>query len=73
MSTKLDFFMRPMVAFEPSNKEHRKWFAEFHRLGTWSRCPVRFAIPEDQGDLVTLAQRKLIDHYLNKEFGEFAA
>lgn len=60
---------RPWTVFDPSNKDHRRWYAEFQKLGTWGRCPVRFMVPEDQGDLITMIQRKLIDFYVKKEFG----
>jgi hypothetical protein len=63
---------RPYVAFNPSNKDHRKWFAQFQAQATWSRCPVRFFIDDDHGDLVTMIQRRLIDFYTTKEFGEKA-
>ena len=59
---------RPWVVFDPENKEHRHWYAEFVKHGTWGRCPVRFFIPEDAGNLVTLIQRKLVQHYVEKEF-----
>jgi len=60
---------RPWTVFDPSNKDHRRWFAEFQQYGTWGRCPVRFMVPEDQGDLITMIQRKLIEFYVKKEFG----
>jgi len=63
---------RPYVAFNPTNKDHRKWFAQFQAQATWSRCPVRFFIDDDAGDLVTMIQRRLIDFYTTKEFGEKA-
>ena len=68
--SRLDFIGRPWTAFEASNKQHRQWFAEFQRKKTWSRCPVRFIVSDEHGDLVTLIQRKLIDHYVDKEFGQ---
>ena len=60
---------RPWTVFDPKNKDHRRWFAEFQSKGTWGKCPVRFMVPEDQGDLITMIQRKLIDYYVKKEFG----
>ena len=61
---------RAWTVFDPQNKDHRRWFAEFQRLGTWGKCPVRFMVPEDQGDLITMIQRKLIEYYVTKEFGK---
>jgi hypothetical protein len=68
--SKLAFIGRPWVAFDATNKEHRTWFAEFRKLGTWGQCPVRFIIPDDHGDLITMIQRRLIDYYVSQEFGD---
>lgn len=66
--SRLHYIGRPWVNFDAKNKQHRKWFAEFQRAGTWGRCPVRFIISDDHGDLLTLIRRRLIDHYVNREF-----
>jgi hypothetical protein len=71
--SRLDYIGRPWVAFDPEDNQHRKWFADFQRLGTWGRCPVRFIVSDEHGDLVTLIQRKLIKHYVDREFGKIAA
>jgi len=67
--SKLALFGRPFVVFDPNNKDHRRWFAEFNRDSSWKACPVRFVIDDDNGDLVTMIQRKLIQYYVDKEFG----
>ena len=59
---------RPWVAFDPANKQHRKWFNEFQKSGTWGRCPVRFFITDDVGNLVTMIQRRLVQYYVSHEF-----
>jgi hypothetical protein len=69
MSTLL-FHGRPWVVFDPENKDHRRWFANFQKDATWGNCPVRFVVPDDHGDLITMIQRKLIQHYVSKEFRE---
>lgn len=66
--SKLAYYSRPFVIFDPSNKEHRRWFAYFNEHLTWGRCPVRFIIEDDHGDLVSMIQRKLIRFYVDKEF-----
>jgi hypothetical protein len=71
--SRLDYIGRPWTSFEAANKQHRAWFAEFQRSGTWGRCPVRFIVSDESGDLVTLIQRKLIRHYVDREFGKIAA
>jgi hypothetical protein len=71
--SRLDYIGRPWVSFNPENKQHRKWFAEFQRTRTWGSCPVRFIVSDEHGDLITLIQRKLIGHYVDREFGKIAA
>ena len=66
----LHYKSRPWVVFCPQDKDHRRWFAEFQRSGTWGKCPVRFLVADDQGDLVTMIQRRLIEFYVQKEFGK---
>jgi hypothetical protein len=56
--------------FDAKDKEHRKWFAEFNRTAKWGRCPVRFVVNDDHGDLITQIQRELIAHYVGREFGK---
>jgi hypothetical protein len=61
---------RPWTVFDPANKLHREWYHEFVKSGTWGRCPVRFVVPEDHGDLVTMMQRTLVKHYIEQEFAK---
>jgi hypothetical protein len=69
--SRLALHSRPFVVFDPANKEHRKWFAEFNRSAKWGSCPVRFVVPEDHGDLVTMIQRQLVHYYVGKEFKQY--
>jgi len=66
--SRLQLHGRPWVVFNAQNKEHRRWFAEFNQTGAWGRCPVRFVVNEDHGDLITQIQRELIQYYVDKEF-----
>jgi hypothetical protein len=68
----LSFHGRPWTVFKAENREHRKWFAQFQATSTWANCPVRFVIDDDHGDLITMIQRRLIDYYTTKEFGQKA-
>jgi hypothetical protein len=43
---------RPFVVFDPANKDHRTWFAEFNASAKWGNCPVRFVVEDDNGNLV---------------------
>lgn len=64
----LELSGRPYVVFDPALKEHRRWYHEFVRTASWGKCPVRFVVPEDHGDLITMIQRSLVKFYVEKEF-----
>jgi len=65
----LELHSRPFVAFDAANKEHRNHYHTFVVTKSWGSCPVRFLVPDDHGDLVTMMQRALIEYYTVKEFG----
>jgi len=61
--------LRPLMLFDASNNEHRKYYADFVKRKTWGYCPVRFAIEGNaQTDLITHIERCLVDYYTMKEF-----
>ena len=67
--SKLEFYARPLVAFDPKNKDHRRWFYNFIDYGGWGTCPVRFICPEDTGfDLTLMIRYQLVEYYIKKEF-----
>ena len=66
--SRLELFGRPYVVFDPENKDHRAYYNEFVQTASWGQCPVRFVVPEDHGDLITMIQRSLIKYYVQKEF-----
>lgn len=68
--SRLDYIGRPWVAFDEKDRQHRKWYFEFVKHGTWGRCPVRFIVSDDHGDLLTLIQRRLNRYYTEREFGK---
>lgn len=68
--SKLEYMMRPLVAFDPNNKDHRRYYAEFLEYKGWGRCPVRFIVPDDVGmDLPTMIRNRLCEYYISREFG----
>jgi len=68
--SRLEFFSRPLVAFDPLNKDHRRYYAEYLEHGGWGRCPVRFIVTEEHGDnLPTMIKNSLISYYVDREFG----
>lgn len=67
--SRLEYYSRPWVAFDASNKEHRRYYAEFLKFNTWGRCPVRFIVPEEHAnDLPTMIKNKLCEYYVEQEF-----
>jgi hypothetical protein len=67
--SRLEFYARPLVAFDPRNKDHRRWYYEFLEYKGWGRCPVRFICTEDHGsDLTVMIRNALVEYYVNKEF-----
>ena len=67
--SRLEYYARPLVAFDPWNKEHRRHYANFLKTGGWGSCPVRFICPDESGlDLLSLIQKSLLSYYIEKEF-----
>ena len=66
--SKLQYHGRPWVNFDPGNKDHRRWFAEFQDHNTWGKCPVRFIVSDDHGDLLSMVRYRLLDYYMHREF-----
>jgi hypothetical protein len=67
--SRLEYYSRPLVAFDPSNKEHRRYYAEFIKFGGWGKCPVRFIVTDESGmDLPTMIRNKLVEYYVQQEF-----
>lgn len=67
--SRLEYYSRPWVAFDVSNKEHRRYYAEFLKFDSWGHCPVRFIITDEHGmDLPTMIKNKLCEYYVSQEF-----
>ncbi len=67
--SRLEYLARPLVAFDPANKAHRRWYFEFVEYGGWGTCPVRFICPDDHGsDLTIMIKNMMVAHYIQKEF-----
>lgn len=72
--SKLDLIGRPYVVFDPQNVDHRRWYAQFAKTGSWGACPVRFVV--DGAGLsngVALMSRMIVTYYATKEFGTESA
>lgn len=68
MQSKLDLFRKPVVAFNPEDKTHRKYWAIFLRDQSWNNIPVRFAFTENVHDIAFMINRQLTEYYITKEF-----
>lgn len=67
--SKLEFWARPLVQFDPHNKEHRAIYNEFMKKPGWGHSPYRFICPEQHGsNLVTMIQQLMLEYYVQKEF-----
>jgi hypothetical protein len=64
----LDLKARPVIEFDASNPQHRKYFAAFIKRKSWGYIPIRFAVRGSRTDLVTQIERDLVDYYVYKEF-----
>ena len=64
----LELSGRPYTVFDPANKAHRGFYHAFVETGSWGKCPFRFVVPEDHGDLITMIQRSLVKYYVQTEF-----
>ena len=61
---------RPVVAFDPSNMQHRAHYNDFINHASWSRCPVQFILEDNASDVVTMIQRTLLVYYTEQEFSK---
>jgi hypothetical protein len=67
----LAFNLRPLVAFDVANKEHRRLYNQFKRTRSWGDCPCRFVVPNtDQFNLITSIEYLLLKYYMDREFGK---
>ena len=58
------------MTFDPANKDHRAYYAEFCQKRTWSKAPVRFILTEDHDNVITMIQQNLAKYHTEKEFGK---
>lgn len=72
--SRLEYYQRPLVAFDAANSEHRQYFYDFLTRSAWGRCPVRFICPDEHGPegLPGVLSKQLLDFYMKEEFGSVA-
>lgn len=60
---------RPVVAYDPANKQHRKYLAEYLRTHSWAKCPYRFVSVDHTGvDHLVSMTNATLSYYISKEF-----
>jgi hypothetical protein len=70
--SKLSSHGRPYVEFDPTNEEHRRYFAQFVQHSAWKDCPYRFYVTGVSFPIPAM-QRMLLDYYATEEFGKVYA
>lgn len=66
---RLSLFGRPKTVFDPSIRKHREIYARFLETGSWSHSPISFIIDDDSLAVTFTIEKKMLEHYLKKEFG----
>lgn len=66
--SQLELHGRAWTVFDPADQQHRAWYYDFVKSGTWGRCPVRFVVPDDHGNLISMIQRTFVSYYVTQEF-----
>ena len=67
--SRLEYLARPLVAFDPTIKNHRRYYWEFMTRSGWGHCPVRFICTEEHGDnLPAMIQKLMVEYYVKREF-----
>jgi len=64
MINSLQKAQRPFVVFDPSNKDHRRYFKKFMTTSTWHGCPCQWLIDDHSTDVVGYINRKLLAYYV---------
>lgn len=56
------------MAYDPTNKDHRRYFNNFIKTRSWAGCPYQWLIMDDSGDVVHYLTKVTAEYYLCKEF-----
>ena len=71
--SRLEFWSRPLIEFDPEDPDHRAYYYDFLQRGTWGYCPYRFIVPDVQGaNLINMIQHKMLSYYVSREFEQGA-
>lgn len=61
------------VAFDASNKLHRKAVASFMKRNAWADSPIRFSHDPEYGSVADQVKAKMLAWYINREMVRPAA
>lgn len=67
---RLALFGRPKTIFDPKIRQHREIYAQYLKTGSWAHSPLSFVIDDDSLAVTFCIEKKMLDHYLKKEFGK---
>jgi hypothetical protein len=59
---------RPIVAFDATNAEHRRYYRKFIETQSWGHCPVRFMVESLNTDLLAYINATMLAWYIEQEF-----
>jgi hypothetical protein len=65
---KSTLLLRPWTAYDPANKDHRRYFNNFIKTRSWAGCPYQWLIMDDSGDVVHYLTKVTAEYYLSREF-----
>ena len=68
MSHVLRKALKPVIDFDPENKEHRRLFYTFLKTHSWAHCPYVFSVYGQYNDLVRMISTQLLEKYMSREF-----
>ena len=58
---------KPVIVYDATNEEHRRYFSEYVTSGSWGKCPVNFKAPH-YGNTLGYIQRVTLEYYTKQEF-----
>ena len=64
---RMNLRLRPIVAFDVYNPQHRRDYARFLETSSWAHCSVRYEIDAVCGELQGAIQRCLLTYYSQQD------
>jgi hypothetical protein len=64
----LHIHSRPFAVFDPTSTDHRRYYQQFLKTGSWQHSPYQWIIDDDCIDVVHHIDKKIVNFYLQTEF-----